>query len=580
MPSITLRTLALLMFGALSAQLSHLAVASEFADSVFINGDIYLGQVRNPWANEVAVTDGRFIYVGDDAAAHIGPETQVFDLEGRMAMPGMVDGHTHVGLVALSSNLVEMDPASTRAELMLNIQQMVEDHAEQAVIIGGYWPNELFGEEGPHKKDLDVIESKRPVILYDELTHSVWANSKALEMAGVTSETPDIVPGFSFYQKDENGEPTGWITESAASVFINNFQEVSLQVESAMLEYLNYFKSMGVTTLLDAGNFGLDQEVYAAVSELDQQGLLPVRFHGSYTLFIPQDAPTAVQTLKALGEQYNSENVKIDTLKVFFDGVVDTRTAAMLEDYLDTPGNSGETLLDRRQVHDLIVELDAEGLNFHAHTVGDRATRTLLDGIEDAHATLGRPPAIRTTLCHLEFVADTDFARFRPLGIVSNFTPHWAHGTDLSWYEAGIGALAFDMQRGQPMLSDGAWVSFSSDNTTESEWKSPRASSSPFTGMQVGHTRQDVGIGADDPILPPASERLQLGDLLNGYTSGGAYQLGRSDIGSIAVGKRADMVVLDQNIFEINPYDIHRTKPIAVIVDGEIEVGELSSEQD
>ncbi len=550
-------------------------VRAHFADSVYVNGNIYIGNVKNPWVSQLAVRDGLYSYVGEDASALVGPKTVVYDLDELMAIPGIIDGHTHIGLVALSNTLVEMEVASTKQELLSAVRKLVHDNADRKVIIGGYWANDIFGEQGPHKKLLDAIEPDRPVILYDELTHSVWANSIALSQAGVTRDTPDVVPGFSFYQKDEHGEPSGWITESAASLFINNFQSVTPQVVDAMLEYMNYFKSMGVTTVLDAGNFGLDNEVFAAISRLDQAGKLPVRYHGAYTLFTPQALPTAVQRLQALADRYNSDNVRIDTLKVFYDGVVDTRTAAMLADYHDTPGNSGEILLSRENIHGLILELDEAGFNLHVHVVGDRATKTLLDAIEDAHRSLQREPSIRITLCHVEFVEDPDFARFKDLAVVANFTPHWAVGGDLSWYEAGIGELAFDMQRAQPLLSDGAVVSFSSDNTTESEWKSDRGNSNPYVGMQVGHTRQDVGMGEDAPILPPVSERLQMDDLINGYTSGGAYQLGRSDIGSISVGKRADLVVLNQNLFSVDAYEIHKTQPIAVIMDGQIVEGSL-----
>jgi predicted amidohydrolase YtcJ len=550
--------------------------SSSAADVVFVNGRIYLGNVDNPWASDIAIVGDRFVYVGDDATTHIDSTTKVYDLAGKMVLPGLIDGHTHPGIVALSEGQVVLDEASNKAELMSAITRMVAENPDKEVLLGGFWPNEFFGPQGPRKEDLDAIEPNRPVILYDDWAHSVWANSAALEKAGVTRNTKDLVPGFSVYKKGADGEPTGWITESAASVFLTNFQAVSPNVEESILEYLNYFRSVGVTTLLDAGNFGLDREVYAAISRLDKQGKLPVRYHGAYTLFVPADLPTAVQTLKKLGEDFNSDNVRIDTLKVFFDGVMETRTAALSFDYLDTPGNSGEALLSREEVHQLILELEAEGLNFHAHSVGDRATTTLLDAIGDAHKSLSRAPTIRMTICHLEVTKERDFARFKELGVVANFTPHWAVGGDLSWLEQGIGAEAYSMQRSQPMISDGAIVTFSSDNTDSGEWQHERESSSPFVGIQVGHTRRDIGASEDGKSLPPLSEQLQIEDLINGYTSNAAYQLGRSDeIGTIAVGYRADLVVLNQNIFKIDKYDIHKTKPIAVMVDGEIVAGRL-----
>lgn len=551
------------------------AQTDRFADTVLINGKFYLGKTLNPWASAVAIANGKFMYVGDDAATLAGPNTTVHDLNGRLVVPGLIDGHTHIGLVALSNRLIEISPASTKPELLNSIDEMLKNNPDGASIIGGYWPNSLFGEAGPHKRDLDRLDSSRPVILYDDWTHSVWANSKALKAAGVNRHTPDIVPGFSFYQKDKAGEPTGWITESAASVFLNNFQKVTPDVVENMFDYLSYFRSQGVTTLLDAGSFGLDDDVHAAIAKLDKEGRLPVRFHGSYTLFKPDDLPSAIANLKRLASQYNSKNIRIDTLKLFYDGVMETRTAAMKQDYLDLPGANGEVLFNRQIVHDLIIDLEADGFNLHVHSVGDRATTTLLNAVADVHKTLARPQSIRITACHLEFVTDSDFDRFKKLGVVANFTPHWWVGGDLSWAESGVGNLAFKMQRAQPLINGGAVVTFSSDNTTESEWKADRAASSPFTGMQIGHTRQDIGMSSEDPVLPPISDRLQIDDLVNGYTTDAAYQLGRSDIGLIAKGYRADLVVLNQNIFEVKPSEIHRTKPAAVFMDGEIVSGHL-----
>lgn len=325
---------------------------------------------------------------------------------------------------------------------------------------------------------------------------------------------------------------------------------------------------------MDAGNFGLDEEIYSVVSRLDKKGLLPIRYHGAYTLFVPDDLPTAVESLKELGEKFNSEKVRIDTLKIFFDGIMETRTAALSYDYLDTPGNSGNTLLSQKQLHKLILDLESEGFNLHVHTVGDRAVTTVLDAIEDAHASLSRALKIRIALCHLEVVKETDFARFKQLGVIANFTPHWAVGGGLEPLIQGIGKAAYAMQRAQPLLRDGAMMTFSSDITDQYEWKTDRAN--PFLGMQVGHNRQDVGVDESGPFMPPLSERISRKALVNGYTSNGAFQLGReNEMGSIEVGKRADLIVLDQNIFKVDRYQIYNTTPTAVVVDGEIVFGQL-----
>jgi predicted amidohydrolase YtcJ len=550
----------------------------DVAESVFVNGNIYTSDVIHPTVSAVAIRDGRFVYVGDDPSEHIGPETTVFDLGGRTAIPGIIDAHSHPGWVALSGNLALLEDTSSKESLMASIEKMLAESSSQDVVIGGFWPNALFGVDGPTRQELDNIESERPVILYDDWAHTVWANTRALEHAGVDAQTKDVAPGFAFFQRDEDGQATGWITESAATLFVNKFQNVTPDVEDDLLEYLNYYRSVGVTTVLDAGNFGLDRDIYAAISRLDKKGLLPVRYHGAYTLFVPDDWTTAVETLQKLGKDFNSENVRIDTLKIFFDGVLETRTASLSEDYLDTPGNRGGSLLTRQQVHKLILQLDAAGLNLHMHAVGDRATTTLLDAIQDAHDSLARAPAISIAICHLEIVKQTDIPRFKQLGVIANFTPHWWIGGDLSWNEQGIGDKAGSMQRGRSFINSGAVVSFSSDITDRYEWKRDRAN--PFLGMEMAHNRQDVGAGKDSEIFPPEDERVDRADLLAGYTVNGGLQLGRpEDIGQIAVGRLADLVILDQDPLKVDRYQIHKTKPIAVLMNGKLVHGSVPDQE-
>tara|TARA_B110000467_G_C18300368_1_gene470936 strand:- start:347 stop:1726 length:1380 start_codon:yes stop_codon:yes gene_type:complete len=457
---------------------------------------------------------------------------------------------------------------------MSNVTNMIETNPKRDFILGGYWDNGTFGAAGPHKDDLDKIEPDRPVVLFDYWGHSTWVNSKALEVAGINRDTKDITPGFSFYQRDEAGDLTGWITESASSLFINNFLSITPAVEQQMIEFMTYLRNLGVTTIFDAGNFGIDDETYAALSRLDQINPLPVRYHASYTLFLPQDYDTAIDQVKTLNRNYGSDRLRIDTLKIFHDGVIETRTADMFDDYLDTPGNSGDSLFSEEQLHKLIIELSREKIHLHIHSVGDKSTNKILNAIERAHKTLGEPPAIRIAICHLETVLDTDFFRFKDLGVIASFTPAW-HGSvaDHNTFKA-IGDKALLQMRAQPMIADDAIITFSSDITTSEGWSDEQAN--PFHGMQIGHNRQSIEGGQKAKYAPPRSERIRLDTLIDGYTINGAYQLGRSDeLGSIEIGKKADLVILNQNLFEVNRYEIHKTKPVAVIMDGRLVFGNL-----
>ncbi len=552
------------------------SIAAEVASTVFINGAIYTSNKQAPWASAVAVSGDKIVFVGNDldAAAFIGENTRKIDLGGKLVVPGLVDSHTHPGMVGVSYDMLGMELVQDRETLMQNIADLVAANPDREVLLGGYWDNGTFGKTGPHKADLDKIESERPLVLFDYWGHTTWANSKALEVAGVDRNTPDIVPGFSFYQRDESGEPTGWITESASSLFVNNFLSITPEVEEQFVGFLTYLRNLGVTTLLDAGNFGLDEETYAAMSRLDKAGRLPLRYHATYTLFVPTDYDKAIDSVKQLNAKYGSDRLRIDTLKIFHDGVIETRTADMFDDYLDTPGNSGASLFTEAQLHDLIIELSNEGINLHVHSVGDQSTNKLLNAVEQAHETLGRPPSIRIAICHLETVLETDFHRFKDLGVIASFTPAWHGNVGDHNVVAAIGDKAGSQMRAQPMIADDAVVTFSSDITSIHGWRDESAN--PWYGMQIGHNRQPVEGGPQARYASPRSERLRLDTLIDGYTIHGAYQLGRSDeLGSIEVGKQADLVILNQNLFEVNRYNVHKTRPVAVVMDGQFVHGEL-----
>jgi len=564
------------MFLTIIGIFSTISATADDTVTAFTNGTIYTSNHKAPWATSVVVEGDKIAFVGDDsdALAFAGPDARKVDLAGKLVLPGLVDAHTHPGMVGISHDLLEMEIVQERESLMQNIADMIAANPEREVILGGYWDNGTFGDSGPHKADLDRIESQRPVILYDYWGHTVWANSRALEVAGIDRDTPDIVPGFAFYQRDESGEPSGWVTESASSLFVNNFKSITPEVEEQFLGFLTYLRNLGVTTLMDAGNFGLDDETYAAISRLDKAGRLPLRYHGTFTLFVPKDYDTAIDQVKELNEKYGSDRLRIDTLKIFHDGVIETRTADMFDDYLDTPGNSGASLFSEAQLHDLIVELSKEGINLHVHSVGDKSTNKLLNAVEQAHDTLGGPPPIRIAICHLESVLETDFYRFKDLGVIASFTPSWHGNVGDHNVQAAIGDRAHSQMLAQPMIADDAVFTFSSDITTSHGWRDNFAN--PYHGMQIGHNRQPVEGGPDARYAKPRSERIRLDSLVDGYTINGAYQLSRSDeLGSIEVGKQADLVVLNQNLFEVSRYDVHKTKPVAVIMDGELVYGEL-----
>lgn len=546
------------------------------ADAVYIGAKIFTSDPAAPYAQALAIKGDTVIYIGDQAGVtgFVADTTTQYDVSGKLILPGIIDGHVHPGYIARFNDLLELPAAQSKSAQLADIEALLKANPDAPIIHATGWDNRFYGIEGPTKDMLDALEPERPVILHDITMHSVWVNSKALALASVDRSTPDPLPGVAYYQRRKDGELTGYITESAATDFVAKAITLGQDVETVLAEFIDYLSAQGVTTVFDAGNFGADDEIYAMVSALERDGRLPVRYHGSYTLYLPSQLPKAIETLKRLGAAYNSDRVRIDTLKVFFDGVVETRTAHMLQDYSDTPGNRGGALFGEAAMRQLIVDLDREQLHLHVHSLGDQAVRTTLNAVEAAQNILGRPLRIRVTLTHLQVVDPADFQRFGALGVIAQFTPAW-HGNDAGVYDAALGPRLTHQYPAAALHAGGATLSFSSDVYFSSEWHD--GSANPFTGIQVGHTRQFPGDPLDGPTTGPSNEKLPISQMIAGYTIGAAKQLGAEGyLGSLERGKRADFVILQEDLFDIDPVRIRDIKPVAVILNGEVVKGALA----
>ena len=550
--------------------------AARPADTVLSQARIYTVDAARPWAEAVAIKDGAIVYVGDDAGAEAwaGPGTRRHRLGHNLVLPGLVDAHTHPGLVTGSSDIFLLPRTTDRRELIAAVARQARSHPDLPILVGGYWPVAAFDAGGPRKEDLDRVVPDRPVVLFDDSGHSQWVNSRTLRMMGVDRHTPDPVPGLSYFARKPDGEPTGWAKEMAIRPFLQKMGYGPRLTPDRTQEFLDYLVSKGVTTLYDAGN-GLDADaVYSVMARLDREGRLPLRYEGTYHVILPDQVPGAIDELKRLRRTYGGARLRFNTIKIHFDGVSEIGTSSVLEPFASDPKSRGGTVISGDALRDFILRLHQERIDLHLHTVGDAAARTALDAVEKARALAGGALDTRVTLCHLELLADADVPRFKQLGVVADATPHW-NGGYFQGAEATLGRERYNrMYRVQPLLDSGATVTFSSDITDFIEWKDGRAN--PFFGMQIAHNRQEVAGGKSAPIRPPESERLRLEDLVKGYTLNGAYQL-RLDrtLGSIEVGKTADLVVLDRNLFEVDRYAIHDVTPIAVLVEGRVVHGGL-----
>lgn len=544
-----------------------MADASHHADTVILNGDIHTMDSSQPEATAIVIDDGKIAYIGEDSEAKhwIGPKTNTVTLNNNLVLPGITDGHTHAGILSLFASVKQVDaPSPEPKKLQSWLKQYAADNPDIDFIIAGYFQTADFGIDGPDKSLLDEVVSDRPVALMDDSGHSMLLNSKALEVMDITRNTPDPAPGLATYQRGDNNEPTGWVKEFASAPIQQRILSAATDeaFEKNLALFLNFLSSRGVTQLYDGGNLWLHDKVYSTAAKLDREGKLPLRYEGTVHVHLPDQIDQAIPELKRLRETYSGNNLHFNTVKIHFDGVHEIGTSAVLKPFENDPSNRGGTLVSQERLVKFIGELHQEKMDLHLHVVGDRATRIALDAYEEAGAQNWDYP--RLTLCHLELVSEKDIPRFKELGVVANFTPHW-FGDIFQGGAETLGERNNHKMRAKAFFDAGATVTFSSDVVTPYEFE--RAS--PFVGIQIGHNRQDLEGGRDAHIMQPDDQKLSLEQLIEGYTVNGAYQLRQdSTSGSLQVGKNADLVILDTNIFTQDRYEISKTQALKTMLEG------------
>lgn len=553
------------------------AWAAQERTTVFRGGLVYTVEEAQPWAEAVVVKGNRIVYVGDDAGAakYVRRGAEVIDLEGRMMLPGFVEAHWHLFTLSFAHGawVNEEDPERIYAIL----REYAKTHTKDKLILGFGWIVPTFPETGPRKDVLDQIFPDQPVILVSSDLHYYWVNSKLLQMAGITKDTPrDVVPGASWYEKDPvTGEPTGFIVEVPA-VFavlqaLAKFGIEPFGIKSAaksMEEWQPKLAAAGITTFFDAGFSGWPKEQnrgFDILVDLERRGKLLQRVVGS--LYHNDPTVDPLPTLRTYRKRYQTPLVQANVLKLLVDGSESNRTAYLLEPYADRPDWRGEPLFPPEVLGRILREADAEGIDTHIHAVGDAAVRMCLDACEAAFA-VNKPRKRRHTICHAFLTAPSDIARFRKLGIIANTQIQWGV-PDIS--QRRVRELYGEerwsrMYSFKTFIDQGVTVAFGTDALATGY----KVVYKPLEAVQAGHTRQEPG-HPDGPLQLPASERLSLPELIRGYTLNGAYQLRMEDkIGSIKVGKLADLIVLEKNLFEVAPHDIGKVNVALTMMDGRI----------
>ncbi|GAA2781748.1 amidohydrolase [Mycolicibacterium pallens] len=546
--------------------------ATTYADVVFRNGRIYTVSPAQPWAQAVAVTGNSISYVGDDAGATAleGPDTRVVDLEGNLMLPGFVEGHIHPFLGAFLTSGVDLQ-VPTGEDALAAIAAYATEHTHGPVR-GFGWRVDMFGPDGPTRHELDRVLPDRPGFFFAIDGHSMWANSAALEIAGVGRDTPDPIPGFSYYVRDEHGDPTGYLLEvDAVLSLVNAVDPISpLSMQTLLESWLPKASAAGITSVFDAGvpPIGEDQGALIALyADLEERGALPFRVVASYSVKAPP-IDDAVAAFTDIRDRISTELVTVGAVKVIGDGTQGGYTAWLIEPYADKPESIGASPFTDEQWRQLVRDVDAAGVDVHVHACGERTARVALDSIEAAIAA--NPPRDRRhTIAHLVYVEDSDNRRFAELGVTAQFSANWMSADPDTVQNLAVryGRPRQDLfYRAQDILRAGGRISLGTDWPAAGYFSTYK----PLDSIQIGVTRQLIG-QPDAPVLAPADQKLSVAEAVHANTMGAAYQVRLDDlVGSVEVGKRADLIVLDSNIFEVDPHDIHRTQVTMTMMNGQV----------
>jgi len=536
----------------------------EPADLVLVNGGIYTVDKDRSTAEAAAVRDGVFVMVGKNAEIEtlVGPETRTIDLAGKWALPGFHDAHVHPGAGGGGESLMGCDLRDMETvEAIISRVSKCSAEADDGWLQGYAFDLSLFGLKGPHKSLLDAIAPDRPILLWSSDYHSIWVNSKALEVAGITAATPD--PDLGRIERDPDGSPSGTLRESAQGLVQKVIPEPSPEYKVLALRAgIRYLNSFGTTSLI---NISVGLAEYESYRALEQEGALTARvvtaitFGGGYAHHYGEEFDRVL----AGRNEYESDRVNHDSVKLYVDGSVEGETAALLEPYLDSAGDRGQLIFSQDKLNEAVTRFDSMGLQVHLHAIGDRAVRSGLDAIEAARNANG-PGDNRHTIAHLELINPDDFGRFAELDTTANFQSLWAY-PDTAVTSLYLPVLGKDRVEG--MYPIGSIVRSGGRIAGGSDWDV--TSPNPLKAIEVAIRRQDPDEDAGPGLNE--NERVSLSTMIDAYTINGAWLMHQEDrVGSIEVGKRADMVVLDRDLFTIPSTEISEAQVVMTLLDGEI----------
>lgn len=526
-----------------------LSAWAEPADLVLRRGRIYQLNALRHWAQSLAVSQGRIVYVGSDGEvdALVGPSTKVVDLQGRMVLPGFCDAHVHPLWAGLEAARCSLSQAKTLDELNQTVRDYAKTHPELEWIVGSGWSLPLFPEANPTRQQLDELVPDRPAYLESADGHSCWLNSRALQVCGVSKDTAN--PEGGRIERAPDGTPSGCLRENAMLLAKEHLPAVSPEErQQALVWGVQKLNSFGVTSFFEACAEPADLEAYAA---LEKQGRLNARV-------VVAQAAADLPGLQERRKKHAGDLVHPDAVKFFLDGVMEARTAALSEPYSGTD-QKGTLLYAPEELKKRVAELAEAGFQVHMHAIGDLAVRTGLDALEACPKAL----ALRPTMAHLQLVDPRDLPRFQKLGVVPNVQAYWAMADDyiVKLTNPALGPVRADWQ--YPIAS-----LFASQATVAagSDWSV--STPNPLEAIEVALTRKAPE--SNEPAWIP-SQKADLRSMLEAYTIHGAYLCHREEeTGSLQVGQWADLVVLDRDLFKIPATEIHSARVVWTFLAGKV----------
>lgn len=534
------------------------AAAQAPAELVVRGARIYTVDVVRPWAEALAVHGGRLVFVGPDSLvdAWIGAGTRVVDAGGRLIVPGFHDAHAHVAMIASRRNWCDLGYPPTLQATRDSLAACVTRSAGQPWVLAMNANTTVFPVGGPPGGFLDGFASDRPVVV--NALHSTYANTAALALAGVTAATPD--PEDGVIVRDEAGRPTGTLVETAQDLVLSHVPRPSpRELAATLAEVFHDLSRNGVVSVQDPTG-SHRAPVYADVLAA---GGMTARVRLAQVLEWGPDAPALAEGIARFTDtarQHDGAWLNAGTVKIFVDGDLGDRTAALLEPYADSAGGRGQPIWSQEELNAWTAGLDRAGLQMHLHAVGDRAVRMALDAVAHAQSANG-PRDARHQVTHLHLVSTADVPRFQALGVIANVQPYFAENIPYNTVRA-LELLGPErhrlMFRFRDLAAAGAVLAVTSDGTA--------AAPNPLVALRAALTRRELRSPAA-PFIP--EQGLTLAEAIAAHTLGGAYANFLEDVsGSLQVGKWADFVMFDRNLFDLEPDDIEEARVLWTVVEG------------